>query len=400
MNQPAGTGKLPIIPAKERAYKRSPQKRVPDKHFKEALFELEAKGELIVQRVKEPYTEVETKFGVKKKIPLDNFWHHKSCGQCGHIPGYPTSILWMMREFGLNQFDPKNQSSCTGWNYYASSTSNPVAQAAVAVRNFAQAYEDGYFPLIHCGTSFGHYKEVREEIIHHPEIRDKLKRVMDKLGKPIVFPEEVVHYSEWLYVMRDKIAERRVLDVSDIKVTVHPACHYHKIVPEDAIFNPDILGGQRTAVVTAGAEALGATVADYSTWYDCCGFGFRHILVSRDFTRSFATVRKIERMKEEANPDLVLAHDTGCVTTLDKSQFAAQGHGHNVGIAVMADCQFAALAMGAHPYKICQLHWHGVDHRPTLKKMGIDTDKAWAEFEEQTNRIKAGEIDFLGWEDC
>jgi hypothetical protein len=35
--------------------------------------------------------------------------------------------------------------------------------------------------------------------------------------------------------------------------------------------------------------------------------------VSRDFSRSFATIRKIERMKEEADPDVTITHDTGCV---------------------------------------------------------------------------------------
>ena len=36
------------------------------------------------------------------------------------------------------------------------------------MRNFAAAYETGYFPLIHCGTSYGHYKEVREELLFGP----------------------------------------------------------------------------------------------------------------------------------------------------------------------------------------------------------------------------------------
>ena len=40
-------------------------------------------------------------------------------------------------------------------------------------------------------------------------------------------------------------------------------------------------------------QALGAQVIDYSTWYDCCGFGFRHIISEREFTRSFAIDRKI-----------------------------------------------------------------------------------------------------------
>ncbi|MEE8434152.1 MAG: heterodisulfide reductase-related iron-sulfur binding cluster, partial [bacterium] len=365
------------------------------------LFELEAKGELIVHRIADDnFIEVDTKFGRKKKVPIQDTWHHKSCGQCGHIPGYSTSIFWLHRKLGLKYYDPRDQTSCTAWNYYASSASNPVAQASVAIRNFAQAYEDGYFPIIHCGTSYGHYKEVRNELIHHPKIRDQVKRVMDRMKKPMVFPEEVVHYSEWVHVMRHRIREHQVHDFSAITATVHPACHYHKLVVEDAIYDKDLYDGQRTAVVSALVQTLGAKVADYSTWHDCCGFGFRHILVSRDFSRSFATIRKIERMKEEANPDVTLTHDTGCVTTLDKSQFAAKAHGRKVGIPVLSDSQFAALAMGAHPFKVCQLHWHGVDNKPLMEKMGIDHEKAWAEFEVQTARIKAGEIEYMSWEDA
>ncbi len=390
------------LPQKAARSRKSRKERMPEHYYKDALFELEAKGELQVHKMGEAENpvETETKFGRMKKVPRNNTWHHKSCGQCGHIPGYSTSIFWIQRELGYTYHDPRDQTSCTAWNYYASATSNPVAQAAVAVRNFAQAFEDGFFPLIHCGTSYGHYKEVREELIHHPELREQLKRVMDKLKKPVVFPEEVVHYSEWLHVMRDEIAEHRILELKDITVTVHPACHYHKLVAEDAVYDEEVYEGERTSIVTALVQALGANAADYSTWHDCCGFGFRHILVSRDFSRSFATLRKIERMKEEANPDVVLTHDTGCVTTLDKSQFATQAHGCNVGVPVMSDAQFAALSIGAHPYKVCQLHWHGVDMRPLLEKMGIDHEKAWAEFEVQTERIKAGEIDYLSWEDC
>ena len=60
----------------------------------------------------------------------------------------------------------------------------------------------------------------------------------------------------------------------------------------------------------------------------------------------------------------------------------------------------SALAMGAHPYKVCQLHWHGVDMKPLMEKMGIDHEAAWVEFEEQAARIESGEIDFMSWEDC
>ncbi|MHB8657602.1 MAG: heterodisulfide reductase-related iron-sulfur binding cluster [Solirubrobacteraceae bacterium] len=368
--------------------------------FHERMFELEDKGELVVQRINSEYIEVPVKYGRSKKVPIGNTWHHKSCGQCGHIPGYSTAIFWVNRKLGIEYEDPRDQTSCTAWNYYASATSNAAAQASVAMRNFAAAYETGNFPIIHCGTSFGHYKEVRHEILAHDKLRDEVRRVMDALGKPLVLPEEMIHYSEWFHAMRHEIAKHQVLDFSKISVTVHPACHYYKLVEGDAIYDPEVYGGQRTAVVTGLVQALGAEVRDYSTWFDCCGFGFRHILVQRDFTRSFATQRKIKRMKEEADPDVTLTHDTGCVTTLDKSQFAAKAQDPDFAtIPVLSEAQFAALAMGAHPYLVCQLHWHAADYRPLLEKMGIDWERAWAQFEEATARLERGEQDYLGWED-
>jgi len=376
---------------------------VPDRRSLEdpraALLALERDGELIVQKIDRESMAVTTKYGRVKQIQKSHLWHHKSCGQCGHIPGYSTSIFWLMRKLGYDYMDPDDQTSCTAWNYYASATSNSAAQAAVAVRNFAAAYESGYFPLIHCGTSYGHYKGVREELIAHPQLRAQVRAIMAKLGKPLVLPEEIVHYSEWLHALRYEIAAKAVRDTSGLVATVHPACHYYKLVDSDAVYDPDIYGGQRTAVVTGLAQALGVEVRSYSTWFDCCGFGFRHVLVQRDFTRSFATLRKIEVMKQEANPDVVLTHDTGCVTTLDKSQFAAQAHGRNVGLPVMSDAQFAALALGAHPYRVCQLHWHSADYRPLLEKMGIDHEQAWAEFQSDLRRLESGEKRYCDWDD-
>ncbi|MDH5400491.1 MAG: heterodisulfide reductase-related iron-sulfur binding cluster [Cyclobacteriaceae bacterium] len=390
---------LPVAKAADRKFEADPN-NAPTEDIRDAIFQLEKEGEWEVIRVPEPYMELKTKFGRTKKIPLEQTWHHKSCGQCGHIPGYSTSIFWLNRQFGLNYNDPTDQTSCTAWNYYASATSNPEAQAAVALRNFASAHEVGYFPIIHCGTSFGHYKEVRHALVHQPELRRKVKKIMEKLGKKFVIPEEIVHYSEWVLAMKDRIAERQVVDMSNITATVHPACHYHKLIEEDAIYDSEIYGAQRTAIVTGTLQALGITVGDYSTWFDCCGFGFRHILVSRDFSRSFSVQRKIEVMMEEVNPDIVVTHDTGCVTTLDQSQFAGKAHNKKVGVPVISDSQMAAMAMGAHPYKVLQMHWHNTDNKPFLQKLGFDTDKLWAEFQEEAGKIERGEIDYLTWENA
>jgi heterodisulfide reductase subunit B len=377
--------------------------RVED--VRDAMWDLEKDGEIVVHRVNEEHEPVmvQTLYGWDKKIPTQQLWHHKSCGQCGNIPGYPASLLWLMNEMDIRYLDETDQTSCTAWNYHGSGIGNIESLAAVFLRNFHQAYvsakaqglPEGYFyPLVHCGTSFGNYKEVRGYLIRSAKLRASVKKILGKLGRlvdgKLLIPEEVVHYSEWLHVVRDKIAERQIIDCSHIRATVHPACHVYKMVPEDAIYDDKILGGNRVAVTTSVLEALGTQVIDYRTWYDCCGFGFRHIISEREFTRSFAIDRKLRVAQEEAKADMMVGHDTGCITTLDKNQWIGAADGKPVDLPVLADCQFAALVCGAHPYKIVQSHWHASSTETLMEKLGIDWQAKKAEFEAYLKEVEAG----------
>jgi heterodisulfide reductase subunit B len=377
--------------------------RVQD--VRDIMWQLEKDGEIVVHRVTDDHQPVmhKTLYGWDKKIPTNRLWHHKSCGQCGNIPGYPTSLLWLMNELGLEYLDETDQTSCTAWNYHGSGIGNLESLAAVFLRNFHQAYvsakaegkpEGYYYPLVHCGTSFGNYKEVRGYLLHSAELRERVTKILAKLGRlvdgKLLIPEEVVHYSEWVHAMRPQIKERQVIDCSNLRATIHPACHVYKMVPEDVIYDDDVLDGNRVAVSTGIVEALGAQAIDYSTWYDCCGFGFRHIISEREFTRSFAIDRKIRVAVEEARADVMIGHDTGCITTLDKNQWIAKASGSPVELPVLADCQFAALMCGAHPYKIVQMHWHASPMETLMEKVGIDWQAKKAEFEAYLKEVEAG----------
>ncbi len=377
--------------------------RVED--VRDIMWQLEKDGEIVVHRVTDDHQPVmhKTLYGWDKKIPTNRLWHHKSCGQCGNIPGYPTSLLWLMNELGLEYLDETDQTSCTAWNYHGSGIGNLESLAAVFLRNFHQAYvsakaegkpEGYYYPLVHCGTSFGNYKEVRGYLLHSAELRERVTKILAKLGRlvdgKLLIPEEVVHYSEWVHAMRPQIKERQVIDCSNLRATIHPACHVYKMVPEDVIYDDDVLDGNRVAVSTGIVETLGAQAIDYSTWYDCCGFGFRHIISEREFTRSFAIDRKIRVAVEEARADVMIGHDTGCITTLDKNQWIAKATGDSVELPVLADCQFAALVCGAHPYKIVQMHWHASPMETLMEKLGIDWQAKKAEFEAYLKEVEAG----------
>ncbi len=377
--------------------------RVED--VRDIMWQLEKDGEIVIHRVTDDHQPVmhKTLYGWDKKIPTNRLWHHKSCGQCGNIPGYPTSLLWLMNELGLEYLDETDQTSCTAWNYHGSGIGNLESLAAVFLRNFHQAYvaakaegkpEGYYYPLVHCGTSFGNYKEVRGYLLHSAELRERVTKILAKLGRlvdgKLLIPEEVVHYSEWVHAMRPQIKERQVVDCSNLRATIHPACHVYKMVPEDVIYDDDVLDGNRVAVSTGIVEALGAQAIDYSTWYDCCGFGFRHIISEREFTRSFAIDRKIRVAVEEARADVMIGHDTGCITTLDKNQWIGKATGNPVELPVLADCQFAALMCGAHPYKIIQMHWHASPMETLMEKLGIDWQAKKAEFEAYLKEVEAG----------
>ncbi|BBD71988.1 heterodisulfide reductase subunit B [Sulfodiicoccus acidiphilus] len=364
-------------------------------HVKEELHRLEDRGELIVHHIR-PYnqpTEYQTINGEPKKIPTTKLWHHKSCGQCGHIPGYPTSVFWIMNKLETDYVDEPHQTSCTGWNYHASGASNPVALAGVFARNFWRSYEIDYFPLIHCGTSFGHYKEIRNMLVLHKEVREKLRPIMRKLDMDIVVPEEIVHYSEWMFVKSKEAARQRKYDLSSIKAAVHTPCHVYKLVPDDTIYDPSVFQGRRPAAPTGTVINMGAKIVDYSTWWDCCGFGFRHILTEREFTRSFALFKKVIPAVEEGHADVFVTSDTGCVTTLDKSQWAGKAHGLNYNLPVLADAQFVALAMGADPYTIGQIHWHATDVEGFLRKVGVPVDEYKEKFNQYLQDLKEGKAD-------
>jgi len=144
--------------------------RVAD--IRDAMWQLEKDGEILVHRIDERHEPVvaRTLYGWEKRIPTNNLWHHKSCGQCGNIPGYPSSVMWLMNKLGTKYLDETDQTSCTAWNYHGSGIGNVVSLAAVFLRNFtrptwsakAQGLPIGtYYPLVHCGTSFGNYKEMR-----------------------------------------------------------------------------------------------------------------------------------------------------------------------------------------------------------------------------------------------
>lgn len=257
-----------------------------------------------------------------------------------------------------------NQTSCTALNCRRSGVGNLESLACVFLRNFHQAYVSGkrlghapghFFPLVHCATSFGNYKEVRKYLIENATLRERVTKILGKIGRlvdgKIVLPEEVVHYSEWVHVMRKDIASKlQKIDVSA------PARH----------------GAHGLPLLEDGAR--GRDLRHRGPRRQPRRHRHRHGRGARRAGRQAVPVVRLLRLRLPAHHQRARVHalvddrpqdqgrarggegrpysgiDTGCVTTIN-NQWIGKAHEKRYTMPIMADIQFAALACGADPFK-------------------------------------------------
>ncbi len=381
-HQPCASG---ICPSKA-AYPHDLEKA---RHLDAKLEELEKAGELKIMRIKGPYAEYETVPGYKKKVHLDHFWDHKSCNLCSINPGAAKSLWWIWDQLGIDYYNPDHQTSCTGWMYWATGIQSLPALVGVLARNWHECYTMERNFNIHCITSFATYTEARHWIIESDELRAKVRKYLKELGRELVVPESIVHVSDVIYALRDRIAEKAKYKLDKVTVAVHYGDHYWKGIMENAI------GGYRPQVVDGLLHALGANVAsDYSAFYECCGFGFRHIIMNRTMTRS-QTFRKLKSIRDETHADLICTNCPGCGNTLDKNQWIQKARpdgAEEFKIPVLFPYQVASLCMGADPYEIAAVQFNSTPVEPFLEKAGIPFDKNYYDkFKVDEKPVEEGE---------
>ena len=352
--------------------------------FRKEIEELDEEGEYTLWKVPEPYIEFETVSGsgIKKKIPMDNLYMHRSCWLSSIYTGAVKSIFYVMDKLGIKYFahDP-NQLTCTGWAYHGGTALPLEASLTVAARNWHQAYSvcgrefgpsKGYL-CIHCITSHGMYYDEREILVHSKEARDKVKENLAKLGREMVIPEYITHIHETIYALRDEIAKKAEHKFDGVVAVEHNACHYWKLAPYE------VIGGKTPVTLSGLVEALGGEVKRYKEWFTCCGMGFGHIgwfnvgAVKNRYLNRAAGIPKMISAKKEVDPDFIILNDPGCGIVFDRCQWYADAiMGFKTDIPVLWYSQVAALALGADPYRDVGLDYHMISHERLLKKLGIE----------------------------
>lgn len=296
-----------------------------------------------------------------KRVPHDDLYLFKSCVTGSLYPGIEISIRYVLDRLGIRYTDDPRHSSCSGFGYHAGMI--PLrTNLALNARNFSLASESAYTNIVcTCPTSYGNLRECQTMIEQDGALREQTDAVLADTGRKYVSPASISHISEVFLDRLDDISDKAVLSLSGIKAVTHHGCHYSKIFYED-VTSGDF---ERPAVLDDIASGLGCEILDYSERSLCCGMGFHHTVLDREYPR--AVLKRKFGSILEASPDVIITQCPGCTFNLDYYQESVAGS----SVPVLYFSELVALALGAKPADI-GLDMHAVPVGPLLEKLGVN----------------------------
>ena len=242
---------------------------------------------------------------------------------------------------------------------------------ALAARNLVVAQDNDKEILTLCN---GCYMSLHKaaEMLQDPKRRSKTNKVLRGVGKRYVGeeiptegrikqyrPVQVHHLVESLIndVGLEKLKEKVVHPLKDLKVAVHYGCHYLRPSENHQIENPN-----RPRHIDDIVEACGATSVDYDEKLACCGAGGG----VRSHVKELADALTEDKIKSitEARADVIVTGCPFCLLQFDTAQSSLPG----INIPAIHLSSLLALALGADPLFL-GFDLHNISVNPMLRKL-------------------------------
>lgn len=305
----------------------------------------------------------------KLKTPLDNFYLFKSCFAGSYYPGIETSIRYVLDQIEASYTDDPRQSSCSGFAVYSGMIPFDT-NLALNARNLSLASEtDDRNVICTCPACYGNIKYCVKLLTKEEQLEASTRSVLDQIGIHYDLSPMVSHTSDVFLARLNDIRSKAIHSLSGVKAVTHHGCHYSKI------FFDDVTSGtsEKPTVLDDLIKGLGCEVLDYTESFLCCGMGFHHTLLDREYPRAILK-RKFASIAE-VQPDVIVTQCPGCTFNLDYYQESiANELGIQLDIPVLYFSELMALLLGADPYDI-GLDMHAVPVEPFLDKLGIKVVK-------------------------
>lgn len=307
-----------------------------------------------------------------KKTPNNNILLFKTCLVNVEYPGIESSTCCILDQIDVEYIVDERQSCCTGLGHYFD-LFDQLSTTAIAARNFHIALETGHGNIVTmCATCYAILKKSAKLLNHNKKIRNKVNNILNssdlekmeyKIGDmdPI---KNIFHVAEIFFNKKEDISKLVQLDLSNLRVATHHACHYCKVYFNDTmegVRDPNLLDG---IVAALGVETVG--------WYDhkkvTCGSGFRQIFTNKEISLA-VTAEKLLSLKEN-NVEILIHMCPNCQMQFDRYQpYIEKKLDTKFNISHLNIAQFIAITLGADPYNTIGIQTHTVHIEPLLKRI-------------------------------
>ena len=262
-------------------------------------------------------------------------------------PDIEQSIRKIFPPLGIEPVDMVGASCCPAWG--TAPSFDKGTWCALSCRNMAIAEEMGVDIMTGCNSCFGILAEAKH-FMHDPEVAEEAHALLEHTGRSYTGSSDIFHLTHVLYknVGTETIASKIKYKQDGLTVAVQAGCHVlwpTDVMPvhEENPFFPKML--------TELVEATGASAPHYSRLEACCGMGGMRTASLDKSMKVLGT--KMQSMKKEIDPDLIVTSCSSCYMQFDQSQRILQEKGEtDFTIPVLYYTQFLALAMGFDPAQV------------------------------------------------
>lgn len=228
----------------------------------------------------------------------------------------------------------------------------------VAVRNLSLAEAIGKDIITLCNGCWETLSEARDEFLKEERLRNKVNKQLKTLNKQFKGKIKVKHFVESLFedIGLEKIKENVKVDLSNLKVAIHPGCKLYK--SEDEKF---------VEYLREIVKATNANVIEYEIERICCGYPL--MLASVEKAINERSKWKLDAIKS-GGADCIVVVCPACYDQFEKAQLTLKDEGLEYNLPVLHLSELLALAFGIKPEEF-GLDQHGISCENIKKKLGV-----------------------------
>ena len=218
------------------------------------------------------------------------------------------------------------------------------AWLTLGARNLTLAEKEGKDIISLCNGCTNTLRGVQYQLKHDSMKMDKVNEELAKIGKNYKGTSDIRHFVDVLSDNLDKVKGAISKPLTNLKVAVHPGCHYMR--PAEWMESDDPMD---PTTLKKLVEASGASVIDYGEEVLCCG----NAITNAYEEHGFANLKiKMDAIKK-AGVDIIVVNCPACFQQFDTRQRElSKTYEAEYDIPVLYITELYALAMGVSPEEI------------------------------------------------